>query len=253
MTTQPIDFEDVDKKLKDTRAHLTQLLDPADRVAEYDRELAPSRAALKFQPGVLAKEESAAQQALDKTRVAKAGEAAYSLQEIVKVLRPRLAASLAIVEAAPSPTIAWYQKTNRMATEDQQVNLAILHETRLARFDREWAAAGPAHVAAAYQAALRDPFDQLNASFIAWTEAKHGNGWRGRALTPEEAVDRTRGASVVTAVIDATRQARRPKAATDAIRLVDEADTLVERAVETRIGGVLVEKRFSGAWRELVA
>lgn len=247
-------FEDVAKTFEKVTPELERLLSPEDRDAVLKDRLAPTYASLEFQPESLAKAVATATRQLDEERAALAGEHVYTLQELAKIIGAELPPLLATADAAPSPGAAWFRATNKSPTDEQRLQLDILNETRWARFDREGATASPATVAAQYAAALRDPHDQLHASYISWVEATHGGatGWTGRPLTKPEA-DALMGDGGLRAAIRAAKDVRRPNAAVAAVAALAAAEALVTRADGARVGWSRVEKRATAAWRKLVA
>jgi hypothetical protein len=241
-------FDDVPKTLAPVVNELTRLLDPEAQAAELDRDLAETRAALKYRPAEMAAAEGAARAERDERRRQAVGEWSYTLQEVTKATTAAMLPLLGAADAAPGPAAVWFRKTNKFASETEQLQLATLDELRVARFDRELPVSNPAAVRAKYAVALKDPHDQEHASLIRWVEARYAAGWTGRELSASEAA----GVLPLREAIKAAQLARRPPAAAKAFEALHAADQLVKRAVGTRIGGKPIQKRITD-WRRFLA
>jgi hypothetical protein len=243
-------FTDITKVLEPAIQDLTDALDPVAYQAELEAALAPY-AGPDEDPARVAAIRHHATRRIEDARAGKAGEAAYTLQEVTKIVGAATQALVAREEAAPSPEQAWLQRTKEPGlSTGTDLQLTILHELRLGRYDREYGHAGPAQIDAVYEAALRDPFDQAKASLIAWVEAHHGAGWAGRAVSQEEAL---RGdSSRLLQRIRATAEARRSEDARAALALIAKADKCAQEAAGQRVGAQKVTKRVTSAWRQLV-
>jgi hypothetical protein len=244
-------WEDYEKKLQPVMAGLEQALDPRDLQAELDQDLEVTRRVLRDQPGALAKAEDLATERVAGLRATSASRAAYTVDMTAHVLEQHIAPLVQAAEAAPTPAQAWKERTGKAASEAEQLQLASLHEQRLARFEQESPTATVASTLAQYQAALREPFEPLNASRIGWVEARHAAGWRGKALTPDEALNGD--VKKLQAAIRSAQVARRPQGATKALEALAKAKQLVQRAEQSRVGRFRVRKEVTSAWKDLVA
>jgi len=171
------------------------------------------------------------------------------LQQIAAHIEPTLVLLEAAEEQPPSAADAWFLHTNKMPASTDQLQLQVLDELRVARFDRELADAGPERVHDRYRLALMNPHDQENASLIRYVERRHGGGWAWKPPAQDEGT----AAQALRDRIKATRHARRPEAAIKARAAWHGAEYAVEQAIKRTIGRHAVEKRVTSTWKDLVA
>jgi uncharacterized protein YchJ len=109
-----------------------------------------------------------------------AGMALVRAHDTAQRLGPALDAAAERHREAPSPNVAWLQRTHGSSLSGSELlQLGILDELRLARVSRELDQAMPTKALGTYLRALEDPTEQANATTIRVIEGRYARGWQG--------------------------------------------------------------------------
>jgi len=112
----------------------------------------------------------------------KAAESLTPLDTLLRHVDPLIAEAEAEAEEAPGPVEAWHRHTGKAENSSAEyLQLHTLDELRRQRLSTELARLSPQELRRSYEAALRDPYDQANATFIKMFEAD----WKAGRINPQ--------------------------------------------------------------------